>query len=199
MSTHTEAPDAASNATPSPHQDTGIARAATLIAAGNIASRVLGLGREIVIANLFGATGQVSAFEAAQRIPIMLYDLLVGGMVNAVLVPVFSEQAKLKFPELTCSDSVILLEIIDYIEECRTMVTIRLARGGSKKHPFYQIIVTDSRSARNGRFIEKIGYFNPLARGQEVRYAETPEPPCSQAKSGGVICFQSFFIAHHRP
>ena len=49
------------------------------------------------------------------------------------------------------------------------MVTIRLARGGSKKHPFYQIVVTDSRSARNGRFIEKIGFFNPLARGQEVR------------------------------
>ena len=49
------------------------------------------------------------------------------------------------------------------------MVTIRLARGGSKKNPFYQIVVTDSRSARNGRFIEKIGFFNPLARGQEVR------------------------------
>ena len=49
------------------------------------------------------------------------------------------------------------------------MVTIRLARGGSKKNPFYQIVVTDSRSARNGRFIEKVGYFNPMARGQEVR------------------------------
>lgn len=49
------------------------------------------------------------------------------------------------------------------------MVTIRLARGGSKKSPFYQIVVTDSRSARNGRFIEKIGFFNPMARGQETR------------------------------
>ena len=49
------------------------------------------------------------------------------------------------------------------------MVTIRLARGGSKKRPFYQIVVTDSRSARNGRFIEKVGYFNPMARGKEVR------------------------------
>ena len=49
------------------------------------------------------------------------------------------------------------------------MVTIRLARGGAKKSPFYQIVVTDSRSARNGRFIEKIGYFNPMARGKEVR------------------------------
>ncbi len=49
------------------------------------------------------------------------------------------------------------------------MVTIRLARGGAKKSPFYQIVVTDSRSSRNGRFIEKIGYFNPMARGKEVR------------------------------
>ena len=49
------------------------------------------------------------------------------------------------------------------------MVTIRLARGGAKKQPFYQIVVTDSRSSRDGRFIEKIGYFNPMARGQEVR------------------------------
>jgi len=63
----------------------------------------------------------------------------------------------------------IALELIDYIEEFRLMVTIRLARGGSKKRPFYQIVVTDSRSARDGRFIEKVGYFNPMARGQEVR------------------------------
>lgn len=49
------------------------------------------------------------------------------------------------------------------------MVTIRLARGGSKKRPFYHLTVTDSRSARNGRFIERIGFFNPIARGQEVK------------------------------
>jgi small subunit ribosomal protein S16 len=49
------------------------------------------------------------------------------------------------------------------------MVTIRLARGGSKKNPYYYVTVTDSRSARNGRFIERVGFFNPLARGQEER------------------------------
>lgn len=49
------------------------------------------------------------------------------------------------------------------------MVTIRLTRGGSKKRPFYSVIVTDSRNARDGRFIERLGYFNPLARGGEVR------------------------------
>lgn len=48
------------------------------------------------------------------------------------------------------------------------MVVIRLARGGSKKRPFYQVVVADKRAARDGRFIEKIGFFNPLARGQEV-------------------------------
>jgi small subunit ribosomal protein S16 len=46
------------------------------------------------------------------------------------------------------------------------MVKIRLARGGVKKRPFYQIVVTDSRNARNGRFIERVGFFNPLATGK---------------------------------
>ncbi len=49
------------------------------------------------------------------------------------------------------------------------MVTIRLARGGSKKRPFYHITVADSRRSRDGRFIERIGFFNPVARGQEER------------------------------
>lgn len=49
------------------------------------------------------------------------------------------------------------------------MVKIRLARHGSKKRPFYHIVVTDSRNRRDGRYIEKLGYFNPLAQGQSVR------------------------------
>jgi small subunit ribosomal protein S16 len=49
------------------------------------------------------------------------------------------------------------------------MVTIRLSLGGSKKRPFYHFTVTDSRNARDGRFIERIGFFNPLARGQAER------------------------------
>lgn len=48
------------------------------------------------------------------------------------------------------------------------MVVIRLSRGGAKKRPFYHIVVTDSRKRRDGKYIERIGYFNPLARGQEV-------------------------------
>ena len=72
----------------------GMARAASIIAAGNVASRLLGLLREIVIASLFGATGLVSAFRVAQIIPTMLFDLLIGGMVSSALVPVFSELAE---------------------------------------------------------------------------------------------------------
>jgi len=47
------------------------------------------------------------------------------------------------------------------------MVTIRLTRSGAKKRPFYGIVVTDSRSKRDGRYIERLGFFNPVARGQE--------------------------------
>ncbi len=49
------------------------------------------------------------------------------------------------------------------------MVTIRLSRGGAKKRPFYHLTVTDSRKSRDGRFIERVGFFNPVARGQEER------------------------------
>ncbi|TDP01118.1 30S ribosomal protein S16 [Marinomonas balearica] len=49
------------------------------------------------------------------------------------------------------------------------MVTIRLSRGGSKKRPFYHLNVADSRRARDGRYIERVGFFNPVARGQEER------------------------------
>lgn len=49
------------------------------------------------------------------------------------------------------------------------MVVIRLSRGGAKKRPFYHIVVSDKRSARDGRCIERIGYFNPIAAGQDVK------------------------------
>jgi len=49
------------------------------------------------------------------------------------------------------------------------MVKIRLSRGGAKSRPFYHVIVTDSRNARDGRNIERVGYFNPIATGKDVR------------------------------
>ena len=48
------------------------------------------------------------------------------------------------------------------------MVKIRLARVGAKKRPFYHIVVTDSRNKRDGRSIERLGFYNPVASGQDV-------------------------------
>ena len=47
------------------------------------------------------------------------------------------------------------------------MVTIRLQRTGAKKRPFYHIVATDSRNARDGRYLERLGFFNPVAKGSE--------------------------------
>lgn len=49
------------------------------------------------------------------------------------------------------------------------MVVIRLARGGSKRRPFYNVVVTDSRSRRDGRFIERVGFYNPVANEKQER------------------------------
>ncbi|KEI35356.1 30S ribosomal protein S16 [Allofrancisella frigidaquae] len=49
------------------------------------------------------------------------------------------------------------------------MVVIRMARGGAKKRPFYKIVVADKKSPRDGKFIEKLGFFNPIAKGGEER------------------------------
>lgn len=102
----------------------GIASAATIIALGNVTSRVLGLVREMVIAYLFGATGLVSAFDVAARVPRMLFDLLIDGLVSSALVPVFSELAErdrdelwrvasimLSLATLVMSTAVLLLEL----------------------------------------------------------------------------------------
>lgn len=88
MSSSLEAPEPAANASG------GLARSAGLLAMGNLASRVLGLVREMVIAALFGATGQVSAFRIAAQVPTLIYDFLVGGAGGAALVPVLSDYAR---------------------------------------------------------------------------------------------------------
>ena len=49
------------------------------------------------------------------------------------------------------------------------MVTIRLSRGGAKKRPFYHVVVANSRSKRDGRYIERVGFFNPVATGAAER------------------------------
>lgn len=81
-------------------RSTGIATAAALIALGNIASRVVGQLRESVTADLFGAGIDASAYALASRVPTTLYDFIVGGLVSAALVPVFSELAEKDEDEL---------------------------------------------------------------------------------------------------
>jgi small subunit ribosomal protein S16 len=49
------------------------------------------------------------------------------------------------------------------------MVVIRLSRGGAKKRPFYHIVVADKRRSRDGRFIEELGYYNPIATGKDIQ------------------------------
>ncbi|MEX2480785.1 MAG: 30S ribosomal protein S16 [Gammaproteobacteria bacterium] len=55
------------------------------------------------------------------------------------------------------------------------MVTIRLSRGGAKKRPFYHIVVADRRCKRDGRHLERVGFFNPLATGQEEPFRVNQE------------------------
>lgn len=67
------------------------------------------------------------------------------------------------------------------------MVTIRLSRGGSKKTPFYHLVVKDSRTSRDGRYIERIGYFNPTARGAEQRLSVDMERVNHWVSNGAAL------------
>ena len=70
-----------------------VAQAAALVAAGNIVSRLLGIVREPVIAALFGVSGATDAFEIATRLPQLVHELVIGGAVSGVLIPLFSEMS----------------------------------------------------------------------------------------------------------
>ena len=79
---------------PQPQPTSALARSASLLSLGAVASRVLGLLREMVITVHFGASGLVSAFTVASSVPTMFYDFLIGGMLSAALVPVLSNYAR---------------------------------------------------------------------------------------------------------
>jgi putative peptidoglycan lipid II flippase len=105
-------------------QDKRLVKAAGILAMGNVASRVLGLGREMVKAYLFGSSGILSAYETAVLIPNSLFDLIIGGMVNSALVPVFSDYASEEKREELWSvvssvmtlAAVVLLVLIGFVE-----------------------------------------------------------------------------------
>jgi putative peptidoglycan lipid II flippase len=114
-----------------------VTRAAVLISLGNITSRVLGLAREMVKSHFFGAGGAVSAFDVAYQVPTMVYDQLVGGMLNSALVPVFSDYADADHQEalwrllsLLLSMLALLLAVLLVIVEVLAPQVTRLLSAG---------------------------------------------------------------------
>lgn len=104
---------------------------------GQVASRVLGLVRETVISHLFGATGLVSAFRVAAIVPTIVYDLLIGGMISAALVPVISDYAQperrdelWKLLSLLFSLAVVVLAIVVLALELGAPLVAWLLGGG---------------------------------------------------------------------
>lgn len=77
------------------------------------------------------------------------------------------------------------------------MVIIRLARAGATKRPFYYIVVTDSRNPRDGRFIEKLGYFNPLSKGQALRLRVDTESVKSWVAKGAQLSERVAYLLKH--
>jgi putative peptidoglycan lipid II flippase len=115
----------------------GITRAAGIVAAGNVLSSILGLVREIVKSDLFGASGFVSAYNVAAYVPSMLFDLLVGGLVSSALVPMFSELAARRdrgelwrLLSLLLSVAVVFLSIAVLVLELFAPQVARLMAGG---------------------------------------------------------------------
>jgi putative peptidoglycan lipid II flippase len=114
-----------------------VTRAAALISIGNITSRILGLLREVVKSYFFGAGGAVSAFDVAAQVPTMFYDLIVGGMLSAAFVPVFSDYARPeRRPELWRLLSIVLALLVIFlgtfvlIIEIEAPLVARLLGGG---------------------------------------------------------------------
>jgi putative peptidoglycan lipid II flippase len=83
-----------SGRTANPPQSERLVRSAGILGIGNVASRLIGLVRETVTSYYFGASGELSAYRVASTVPTMIFDLLVGGMLSAALVPVFSGYAR---------------------------------------------------------------------------------------------------------
>ncbi len=120
-----------------------LARSASILFVGNMASRVLGLVREMVIAYFFGASGQVSAFRVASQVPTLLYDFLVGGMLSAALVPVLSDylrtRSRKEFARLASTIlgvfAIVLALIVILLELTAPFVAQLLAGGFDKFDP----------------------------------------------------------------
>jgi len=129
-------------------EDVQVTQAAGILSLGNFASRVLGLARGMVMAYLFGTGGHVSALDAALRIPTMIYDLLVGGVLSSAFVPIFYDYAALeRRPELwrllsvPVNITLLVLSVIVLTGEVLTPQIIWLQAGGLS--PEYQALAVD--------------------------------------------------------
>jgi small subunit ribosomal protein S16 len=79
------------------------------------------------------------------------------------------------------------------------MVKIRLARAGQKKRPYYHVVATDSRSSRDGKFIERLGFFNPSAKGQEVKLKIDTAKVEAWVKNGAQVSERVAFLVKTAP
>ncbi|MFT4045932.1 MAG: 30S ribosomal protein S16 [Solimonas sp.] len=79
------------------------------------------------------------------------------------------------------------------------MVTIRLARAGAKKRPFYHVVATEKSSARDGRFIERLGYYNPNAKGQEQKLVLDVARVEHWTKNGAQLSDRVAFLVKSAP
>lgn len=144
--------------------DSGIVKAATILAIGNVVSRILGLVRETVKASLYGASGLLAAYEIAAYIPISLFDLLIGGMVNSALVPVFSDYASKKDKSelwavlsMVLSAATVLLALVVVIVELFTPQVARIIGAGNFEDPaLYAVSVNLMRLATPAVFFMSI-------------------------------------------
>ena len=79
------------------------------------------------------------------------------------------------------------------------MVKIRLARAGAKKRPFYHVVATESRSSRDGRFIERLGYYNPSAKGGEQKLVVDLARVDHWTKSGAQVSERVAYLVKTAP
>jgi putative peptidoglycan lipid II flippase len=128
-----------------PQEDVKVTQAAGILSLGNFASRLLGLVRGIVTAHLFGASGGVSALDTALRIPTMIYDLLVGGVLSSAFVPVFHDytsperRAELwRLLGVLINITLVILSVVVLIGEILAPQLIWLQAGGLS--PEYQAL-----------------------------------------------------------
>jgi len=144
--------------------DGGVVKAAAILAAGNIASRILGLVRETVKASLFGPSPLLTAYEIAAYIPISLFDLLIGGMVNSALVPVFSDYASKKdkselwaVVSMVLSAATLLLALVVVLVELFTpQIALIIGAGNFEDPALYPISIRLMRLATPAVFFMSI-------------------------------------------